>query len=151
MSYSETIIETALSIDAAALLQMKAHAKQTYPYECCGFMFGKDGSPRRITSVTEVVNSKEGDQRRRFEIKPTDYMKAEKYALDNDLDLLGVYHSHPDHPALPSETDLKMAVPFFSYVIIAVTSETIKDTSSWQLGDQGLFERETIEINKTNN
>ncbi len=147
MSYSETIIETALSIDEVALLQMKRHAQQTYPYECCGFMFGKDGNPRRITAVTEVVNSKEGDQRRRFEIKPTDYMKAEKYALDNELDLLGVYHSHPDHPALPSETDLKMAVPFFSYVIIAVTSETIKDTSSWQLGDQGLFERETIEIN----
>lgn len=151
MSYSETIIETALSIDETALLQMKTHAKQTYPFECCGFMFGKDGSPRQITSVTEVVNAKEGDQRRRFEIKPTDYMKAEKYALDNNLDLLGVYHSHPDNSALPSETDLKMAVPFFSYVIIAVTSETIKDTSSWQLGDQGLFERETIEINKTNN
>lgn len=150
MSYSETIIETALSIDEAALLQMKRHAQEIYPNECCGFMFGKDGNPRRITAVTEVVNSKEGDQRKRFEIKPTDYMKAEKYALGNDLDLLGVYHSHPDHPALPSETDLKMAVPFFSYVIIAVTSETIKDTSSWQLGDQGLFERETIEINKTN-
>jgi proteasome lid subunit RPN8/RPN11 len=71
-------------------------------------------------------------------------MKAERYALDNDLQLLGVYHSHPDHPAEPSEHDRVAAQPWFSYVIISVLKGAINNTRSWILNGQSRFEEESI-------
>ena len=99
--------------------KMNAHGEEVYPYECCGFIFGEDRVEGRV--VTEVMaanNAKQGDQRRRFEIDPMEYLQAERYALSNDTTLIGIYHSHPNHPAIPSEHDLKQAVPFYSYIII---------------------------------
>ena len=123
---------------------MQKHAEATYPYECCGFFYGSNGDVREIGEIKEVTNSKEGDQRRRFEVSPLDYMGAEKYALESRQELLGIYHSHPDHPAIPSEHDLKQAVPFFSYIILAVKQGTLEDTKSWQLNDENEFEQEQI-------
>ena len=123
---------------------MQKHAEATYPYECCGFFYGSNGDVREIGEIKEVTNSKEGDQRRRFEVSPLDYMGAEKYALESGQELLGIYHSHPDHPAIPSEHDLKQAVPFFSYIILAVKQGTLEDTKSWQLNDENEFEQEQI-------
>ena len=125
------------------------HARQTYPEECCGFLFGKDENERRITIALAVKNSKEGDKRRRFEIAPIDYMKAEQYALNNGLTLLGIYHSHPDHPAQPSEHDRKQAVPFFSYIITSVMQGKIADTTSWQLNEEHQFDQEPLYSLKT--
>jgi len=127
--------------------QVKDHALETYPLECCGFMFGEDHvEGRTITEIRPATNSKEGDQRRRFEIDPLEYLKAERYALANELTLVGIYHSHPDHPAKPSEHDLRQAVPFFSYVILAVTKEAVENITSWQLDKNGQFEEEKVEI-----
>ena len=77
-----------------------------FPDECCGFLLGVEHSDgtRIISKIKEVDNARPGDKRRRFEISGRDYMQAEKFALENDLALLGVYHSHPNHPAIPSET-----------------------------------------------
>ncbi len=126
---------------------MKRHALETYPMECCGFVFGKDQQEQRdITEVKSVTNSKQGDQRRRFEIDPRDYLSAERYALENDLTLVGIYHSHPDHPAIPSEHDLKQAVPFFSYLILATEKNGVSKVTSWQLNHGNEFEEENIEI-----
>lgn len=119
-----------------------------YPNEGCGFLFGSDTMERSIEKAIEVDNSKQGDKRRRFEIKPIDYMNAEKYAEKNNLTLLGVYHSHPDHPARPSEHDLKQAVPFFSYIIVSVKNGEVADITSWQLDDSGKFKEESI-LNET--
>lgn len=123
---------------------MKQHAETDYPNECCGFFYGLDGEVRQVKIVREVKNTKEGDRGKRFQIDPLDYQKAEKYAINHDLDLLGVYHSHPDHPAEPSEHDQKVAMPWFSYIIISVENGKATHTRSWRLNEKRQFKEETI-------
>ncbi|MEM1320757.1 MAG: M67 family metallopeptidase [Bacteroidota bacterium] len=112
------------------------HGESYFPNECCGFLYGHDGAQRTILEAQPVANSKDGDQRRRFEISPLDYLQAERYALENDLQLLGIYHSHPNHPAIASEHDLAKALPFFSYVIVSVNDGVAGDLKSWKLYDE---------------
>ncbi|MFN2439600.1 MAG: Mov34/MPN/PAD-1 family protein [Chitinophagaceae bacterium] len=103
--------------------EMIADGITTFPNECCGFIFGKEyDNVRNITNIHSVSNSQEGDKRRRFEISPLDYLHAERFADDNDLKLLGVYHSHPNHPSIPSEYDRVNAQPYFSYVILSLVN-----------------------------
>ena len=129
--------------------KMVDHALDSYPMECCGFVFGNDQPDgRMITEVHTTPNSKQGDQRRRFEVNPRDYLKAERYALEKDITLLGIYHSHPDHPAVPSVHDLKQAVPFFSYLILSTEKEQVKKTTSWQLYHEQFEEEEIVIENK---
>lgn len=141
-----------LYIAKEVLEQMQEHAEQTYPDECCGFMYGhyRDEESRSVQIVRPVTNAKEGDKSDRFQIDPLDYQKAERFALKNDLDLVGVYHSHPDHPAEPSEHDLKQAMPVFSYLIVSVKEEVTDHTRSWRLDDQKEFKEEEILENITN-
>ena len=125
--------------------EMIADAVATFPDECCGFLFGEDSEGTRFIRHIQVVNNaKEGDKRRRFEISPKDYMLAERFAEDKGLQLLGVYHSHPNHPAIPSEHDRVVAQPFFSYIILSVYDGELKSIRSWQLNEQSFFEEETI-------
>ena|SRR5579859_2568340 len=121
-------------------------AVNTFPDECCGFLFGKEetGGTRVIIDILVVDNSKEGDKTRRFEISPTDYLAAEQHALDHDWTLLGIYHSHPKHPAIPSEHDRKAAQPYFSYLIISVMNNEEITFRSWLLNDDHQFEEEKI-------
>src|SRR6201991_4831325 len=117
-------------------------AVNTFPDECCGFLFGReehDGT-RLVVDILVVDNSREGDKTRRFAISPQDYMAAESHALDHDWTLLGIYHSHPKHPAIPSEHDRKAAQPYFSYVIISVMDKDTIDLKSWLLNEQSQFE-----------
>jgi proteasome lid subunit RPN8/RPN11 len=127
-------------------------AVNTFPDECCGFLFGReetDGT-RVIIDILVVDNSKQGDKTRRFEISPSDYMTAEQHALDHDWALLGIYHSHPKHPAIPSEHDRKAAQPYFSYVIVSVrdSEATVENGGiilrSWLLNEEQQFEEEKI-------
>ena len=136
-----------VEISREALENMINDLEGAYPDEGCGFLFGRDEVVRNIVEARKVVNSKEGDKRRRFEVQPIDYMKAELYADENNLQLVGIYHSHPNHPARPSETDLKQAFPVFSYIIVSVNDGKAGDITSWQLNDSGDFEEEKI-INK---
>lgn len=121
--------------------------ENSFPNECCGFLYGKEKEERKINLAIPVLNVKEGDQKRRFEISPLEYMKAEKYALENNLELLGVYHSHPNHPAIASEHDLKVAMPFFSYVIVSVMEGKAEDIFSWKLkeGEREFLQEEVIQ------
>lgn len=135
-----------LIIEQKPLDEMYRDALQSFPDECCGFFFGKEVDEERIiTDVLIVNNSKEGDKRRRFEISPRDYLNAERFADEKELNLLGVYHSHPNHPAIPSEHDRVAAQPYFSYIIISVNENQINDIRSWQLNENFQFEEETIE------
>lgn len=133
-------------VGSGPLAEMKTHALKTFPDECCGFLYGTeqpDGS-RIITKILEVNNSKTGDKKRRFEIAGKDYMLAEKFALENNIFLLGIYHSHPNHPAIPSEHDRVAALPYFSYVILSVTPGNIDHIRSWQLNEISQFEEEVF-------
>ncbi len=131
-------MEKTLIISDEADKVMSNHAIQDFPNECCGFMYGHETKDKRIITLAKrVENNKEGDQRRRFEISPFDYMKAEAFAIKQNTMLLGVYHSHPQHPAIASEHDLKSAMPFFSYVIYSIIDQQINDIKSWQLNETG--------------
>ena len=135
-----------ISIHSLANDIMTEDAIGSYPDECCGFFFGNEDAKgnRTVTHVLVVNNAKEGDKRRRFEISPKDYLRAEQFADENNLQLLGVYHSHPNHPALPSETDRLSAQPYFSYLIVSVYNQQVKDVRSWRLNSCYQFEEELI-------
>ena len=135
-----------ISIDSSARELMNEDGLNSFPDECCGFFFGiEDGlGNRSITNVLVVNNAKEGDKRRRFEISAKDYLKGEAYALEKGLQFLGVYHSHPNHPASPSEHDRVAAQPYFSYIIISVLSNRTTHMRSWRLNDSFQFEEEAI-------
>lgn len=124
-----------INIKETAKEVLLAHLESTFPNEGCGFLYGTDDDIREVTLAVPIRNVKEGDQRRRFEIHPLDYIKAERYALEHDLNLLGIFHSHPNHPAIPSEHDRRQAVPFFSYVIASVYEGKRKDLTSWRLDE----------------
>jgi proteasome lid subunit RPN8/RPN11 len=135
-----------ISIEPKAKTDIDTDAISAYPFECCGFMFGVEDQKgnRQVTEVMIVNNSSVENRERRFRITPTDYLKAEQYADEKGLTLLGVYHSHPDHPAIPSEHDRVAAQPWFSYIIVSVRKEEIADIRSWVLNDNLVFDEETI-------
>lgn len=138
---------SSLKITQEVLRTMIKDATDTFPNECCGFFFGLDGGDRLATNVQPVFNKHPGDQKRRFAIDHQDYSAAEKYALENGLEILGVYHSHPLHPAVPSYTDLQSAVPFLSYVILSVNGTVVDAVTSWQLDlESEEFYEEELEI-----
>jgi proteasome lid subunit RPN8/RPN11 len=136
-----------ITIDQQAADLIRRHGEEAFPFECCGFLYGGEKSGRFISQAVPVLNSKEGDQRQRFEISPLDYMRAEQYALEHQTLLLGVYHSHPNHPAIASEHDLAVAMPYFSYVIVSVMEGAAADLKSWRLGEEERqFKEEKIAI-----
>ncbi|NML20899.1 M67 family metallopeptidase [Pseudoflavitalea sp. G-6-1-2] len=135
-------------IDTQARAALLKDAVAAFPDECCGFLFGKEDENglRAITEIQVVNNAKEGDKRRRFVIAPLDYIRAEEYADENQLQLLGVYHSHPNHPAIPSEHDRVAAQPWFSYIIVSVLDGKPDALRSWRLNDDSRFEEENVGI-----
>ena len=135
-----------ISIDPKARDAMNKDGLDSFPDECCGFFYGEEDElgNRRVTDILVVNNAKEGDKRKRFEVSARDYMKAEQYAVAKGLQLLGVYHSHPDHPAIPSEHDRLAAQPYFSYIIISVLGNHTTHMRSWRLNDNFQFEEEAI-------
>jgi len=129
-------------------LSLASESCKAFPGECCGFLLGKDQDGiRQILEVIHIDNAAPDGEHRRFSIPPLQYMKAERYAAQKDVQILGVYHSHPSHAAVPSVHDLKLALPFFSYLILAVrNSQTphVDHMQSWQLDSSGIFREETF-------
>ncbi len=129
------MMKNALKLTRQVEDSIRFHGEEAFPNECCGFLFGNESNGRVINLSTQVENSKEGDQRRRFEISPFDYMKAEQFAIENNTQLLGIYHSHPNYPAIASVHDLEKAMPYFSYVIVSIIEGNYADIKSWKLFD----------------
>jgi len=126
---------------------IRRHAAAAYPDECCGALIGAAADETLI----EVVDAKALDNvtdegpRRRFRVSPADYRQSEARARELGAELLGFYHSHPDHPARPSQYDLDHAWPNFSYVIVAVEAGRPGDLRSWRLRpDRSAFEEESL-------
>jgi proteasome lid subunit RPN8/RPN11 len=125
-------------VDAA----IRAHGAETYPNECCGALIGRGGI---ISSTFALPNTTEEGPRRRFLVRPQDYRAAERRASELGAELLGFYHSHPDHPARPSQYDLDHAWPVFSYVIVSVRDGVSQDMTSWRLReDRSVFDQEDL-------
>jgi len=134
--------ERPLTITAAVDRAIRAHGEETYPHECCGALIGRD---RRVTDVVALPNTTEEGPRRRFLVRPADYREAERRASELDGELLGFYHSHPDHPARPSQYDLDHAWPTFAYIIVAVAQKVSEDMTVWFLkDDRSGFEEGTL-------
>jgi proteasome lid subunit RPN8/RPN11 len=129
--------------------QIRREAAEIYPNECCGIIYGtlKDGR-RHVTTLEPVDNVFDEQERyHRFSISGKQLMQAERVAGERGELVLGFYHSHPDHPARPSEYDRQHAWPFYSYVIVAVAKREPRDMTSWQLNEQSeQFEEQTINI-----
>ena len=139
----------ALTLTAAADAVIRAHGRDAFPHECCGALLGKDGVVREAYAL---ANTTEEGPRRRFLVRPDDYRAAEQRAREAGLELLGFYHSHPDHPAKPSQYDLDHAWPSFSYVIVSVMAGQDQLLTSWQLQtDRSAFSEENVEITEANN
>ena len=134
----------AIVLSAAVDAAIRAHGRETFPHECCGALLGRDAV---VAEAFPLANTTEEGPRRRFLVRPDDYRIAEKRAREAGLDLLGFYHSHPDHPARPSQYDLDHAWPFFSYVIVSVMAGEDKLLTSWRLkDDRSAFGEEDVEI-----
>lgn len=100
---------------------MVEHAESVFPNECCGAMLGSsDGETKRVTLALPLENVHAGPQATRYELRPEDLLQAEKAARARGLDLVGIFHSHPDHDAYFSETDLKNSCPWYSFVVMSV-------------------------------
>lgn len=100
---------------------MVSHAKSTYPNECCGAMIGTvDGDVKTVKIGLAIENAFTGVQHERYELRPEDLMKADKEARARGMDLIGIFHSHPDCDAYFSETDLKNSCPWYSFVVLSI-------------------------------
>jgi proteasome lid subunit RPN8/RPN11 len=142
----------AVQILSGAIKDIHTIAEKSYPYECCGFIYGSvEMNEVKVAQAKEVINDSDENKKVHYTIPPKEFMKAERYALENDLQLIGVFHSHPDHPPKPSGRDLADALPELSYFITSVHQGQALDTRSWRLTDDRLFTEEPIEIHYQNN
>ncbi|MGH9326478.1 MAG: M67 family metallopeptidase [Terriglobia bacterium] len=154
----------ALRISKLQLERIQQHGARDYPSECCGALLGTEVNgtkevkdvaplrnvrhdPDRAEELLPLTVPERESERNRFLIDPKDLLKVEKEARERGLDLIGYYHSHPDHPARPSGYDRDHAFPWYSYVIIAVERGAPGQYTSWTLReDRSEFNEEPIEV-----
>ncbi len=129
---------------------IRQHGADAYPEEGCGFLLGTvtDDGENRVRTIRRAENRQDERRTRRYQLTPDDYREADEAARKQGLDVVGVYHSHPDHPARPSETDLEEATfPGYTYVIVAVQDGTPDTLTAWTLApDRSEFRREEIAV-----
>lgn len=125
-------VERMVRISESVERGVRAHGEETFPHECCGALVGRGD---RVSAIVPLPNTTEEGPRRRFLVRPSDYREAERRAGELGGELLGFYHSHPDHPARPSQYDLDHAWPTFAYIIVSVMSGVSTDMTVWFLKD----------------
>jgi len=135
-----------IKVSTEVLNEINVHVQEAYPEEGAGFLIGVEGEVKQILALD---NAREDEARHnRFLITPEDYLKAELTADKLGLSLIGVFHSHPDCPNVPSEYDREWAQPFFSYIITRVDNAKVVNSRSWRLvEDRSAYEEEEIKIN----
>jgi proteasome lid subunit RPN8/RPN11 len=138
--------EVMLLIPKELIDQIHAHGEKAYPEEGAGFLIGNNS---KVENILPLDNAREdGARHNRFLITPEDYLHAELTADKLGLSLIGVFHSHPDHPNRPSEYDREWAQPFFSYIITTIDQGKATESRSWRLlEDRSKFDEEEIKIN----
>ena len=139
-------MSSALRLTDGVELAIRAHGRETYPHECCGALLGKDGI---VTATAPLSNVTEEGPRRRFRVSDKDYLAVQRAADAAGEDLVGFYHSHPDHPAVPSQYDLDHAFPSFAYVIVSVRDGQAEDLRSWTLkDDRSAFDEQPVGVSE---
>jgi proteasome lid subunit RPN8/RPN11 len=135
-----------LSVAATDLEAIGRHGERTYPEECCGFLLGLAAGDRtRVDRVVPAANERQDSRHNRFVMSPETVLAAHKEARAAGLSVVGYYHSHPDHPAVPSEFDREHAWPGLSYLIVAIRGGQVEAARSWRLrDDRERFEEETL-------
>ncbi len=125
-----------LKIGAGDADRIHDHAREAYPEECAGALVGiGKGDTKFVVDVWRAENTHEEERSRRFLIEPLKVKEFEERAEEREMGVLGFYHSHPDHPAEPSEYDREHAWPGYSYVIASVSAANVEDVRSWTLKD----------------
>ena len=135
-----------LKISEELLEGIREHGKKAYPNECCGVLLGRiEDSRKSVVELRAMENTREDSPRNRYLISSRELLEAEKAARAQGLDIVGVYHSHPDHPARPSEFDREHAFPWYSYIIVSVHGGKPVDLASWTLrDDRSAFDAEDL-------
>ena len=125
-----------------------AHGERDYPFECCGLLLGifAEGGDKVCSEIYPISNAREeAAKRNRFLIRPEELLRGEKFASGKGLDVVGFYHSHPDHPAVPSQYDLDHAWPLYSYIVVSIRLGQGEDLRSWEMqSDRSRFDEEEI-------
>lgn len=140
----------AVEIRQQDVVLIRNHAAESYPNECCGFLLGREENGRRVVmEVAPLPNAwqtaesnpyevrPEDSTRNRSLVDPKDYLRIDRHARQHGMDIISFYHSHPDHPARPSEFDRRHAVPFLIYVILAVDKGIPGEMTAWLLSEDG--------------
>lgn len=124
-----------------------SHAKSTYPEECCGFLLGLDSVVRTVERIVSVQNVNQDSRRNRYNIDPKDLIRADEEARRSNMSLIGIYHSHPDAPAQPSQFDLEHAWPWYTYLLLSVQNGQPKDIAAWNLSeDRSAFHLDDLKV-----
>jgi proteasome lid subunit RPN8/RPN11 len=136
----------ALTVSTADMDVIGRHAERTYPEECCGFLLGEErGGATRVDRIVPAANERRDSRHNRFVMSPEAVLAAHKEARAAGLAVVGYYHSHPDHPAEPSEFDREHAWPGLSYLIVSVRGGQVHMAKSWRLrDDRERFEEEHL-------
>ena len=120
-----------IRIESDAWAAMVEHARETYPNECCGAMLGAIDGDKTVRVALRLRNSFAGEQAQRYELRPEDLLAADREAGARKMDLVGIYHSHPDCDAYFSQTDLKNSCPWYSFVVLSIRKGEFDHANSW--------------------
>lgn len=135
-----------IEIEKHAWASMVLHAERSYPDECCGAMIGRiQGENKTVMEAVPLANSFSGEKGARYELRPQDLLAADKAARSSGLDLIGIFHSHPNCDAYFSETDLKNSCPWYSFVVLSIRDGKFDHANSFLPdADQTRADREEL-------
>jgi proteasome lid subunit RPN8/RPN11 len=121
-----------IRVESDAWRDMVAHAKSTFPNECCGAMLGViDGDAKIVRRAVPLQNAYDGAQAERYELRPEDLLSADREARRAGMDLIGIFHSHPNCDAYFSQTDLKNSCPWYSFVVLSIKNREFDHANSY--------------------
>ncbi|HEY4363581.1 MAG TPA: M67 family metallopeptidase [Bryobacteraceae bacterium] len=140
-----------IKVNSEAWQTMVAHAESKFPNECCGAMIGKiDDDVKSVTLAVPMENSYSGEQGTRYELRPEDLLEADRKARAAGLDLIGIFHSHPDCDAYFSKTDLENSCPWYSFVVLSVKGGKFDHANSFlPNAEQTVAEKEELSWQKS--
>jgi len=144
-AFDHSRLPPVLRLPAPVLGQLVRLARQGHPHEVCGLLVGVLGDETiRVERISRARNLAIERLADRYILDPDDFLAADLAARRDDLDIVGIWHTHPDHPALPSETDLEAAWESYTYLILSVRRDGVTDIKAWQL-DEGDFVETSVE------